>query len=102
LEAAVDKTVNATEARIRFGEIMREAQKSPITVVRDGKAEVVIVSKKAYDRLVSHIQPQGWRELVAATRERIAADLASRAMPLPDEMLYELREDRDEQSDYLY
>lgn len=98
----MDKTVNATEARIRFGEIMREAQKSPITVVRDGKAEVVIVSKKAYDRLVSHIQAQGWRELVAGARERIAIDLASRSMPLPDEMLYELREDRDEQSDYLY
>jgi prevent-host-death family protein len=98
----MDKTVNATEARIRFGELMREAQKSPITVVRDGKAEVVIISKKAYDRLVSNLQPRGWRELVAVTRERIAVDLASRAMPLPDELLFEMREDRDEQSDYLY
>ncbi|MHC1781168.1 MAG: type II toxin-antitoxin system prevent-host-death family antitoxin [Anaerolineaceae bacterium] len=98
----MDKTVNATEARIRFGELMREAQKSPITVVRDGKAEVVIISKKAYDRLVNNLQPRGWRELVAVTRERIAVDLASRALPMPDDLLFEMREDRDEQSDYLY
>jgi prevent-host-death family protein len=98
----MDKTVNATEARIRFGEIMREAQKAPITVVRDGKPEVVIISKKAYDRLVGSLQPPGWRELVAAAREHITTDLAERSMPLPDDLLFELREDRDEQSDYLY
>lgn len=98
----MERTVNATEARIRFGEIMREAQKSPITVVRDGKAEVVIISKIAYDRLVSNVQTRGWRELVAASRERITIDLANRQLPLPDDLLFELREDRDEQSDYLY
>lgn len=98
----MEKTVNATEARIRFGEIMREAQKSPITVIRDGNPEVVIISKKAYDRLVSGIQTRGWRELVADTRERISIDLANRTMPLPEDLLFELREDRDEQSDYLY
>jgi prevent-host-death family protein len=98
----MDKTVNATEARIRFGEIMRDAQKSPITVMRDGKAEVVIISKKAYDRLVSNLQPRGWRELVGAARESIAVDLANRTLPPPDELLFEMREDRDEQSDYLY
>ncbi len=98
----MDKTVNATEARIRFGEIMREAQKSPVTVVRDGKAEVVIISKKAYDRLISNVQARSWRELVAVTRERITIDLANRSLPLPDDMLFEMREDRDEQSDYLY
>jgi prevent-host-death family protein len=98
----MDKTVNATEARIRFGEIMRDAQKSPITVVRDGKAEVVIISKTAYDRLVSNVKVRSWRELVAASRERISIDLANRQLPLPDDLLFELREDRDEQSDYLY
>jgi prevent-host-death family protein len=98
----LDRTVNATEARIRFGEIMREAQKTPITVVRDGKPEVVIISKQAYDRLVSSLPPRGWQELVAAVRERVTGDLAERTLPLPDDLLFELREDRDEQSDYMY
>jgi prevent-host-death family protein len=47
------KTVSATQARIHFGELMQQAQNGPIVVERDGRPEVVILSKQVYDELAT-------------------------------------------------
>ena len=43
------KTISATKARINFGDVMKQAKIAPVIVERGGKAEVVVISKKAYD-----------------------------------------------------
>ena len=40
----MNRTISSTEARIRFGEVMRHAQDGPIIVERDGQPQVVIIS----------------------------------------------------------
>jgi prevent-host-death family protein len=49
----VEIRVSATEARVRFGELMRQAVEGgqPIIVERGGKAHVVVLSMDAYERL---------------------------------------------------
>jgi len=53
------KTVSLTEARRRFGEIIRQAQIEPVIVTRYGQPYVVILSVQEYERLtqtdVQHI-----------------------------------------------
>lgn len=47
------KTISATKSRIHFGDVMKQAKIAPVIVERDGKAEVVVISKKAYDQLIA-------------------------------------------------
>jgi prevent-host-death family protein len=95
----VENTVNATEARIRFGELMRQAVETgePIIVERGGKAYVVVLSMDAYQRLLSGQRQEDWQELVDQARTQIRADLAGRPLPSPDEVLRQTREERDAQ-----
>ncbi len=91
--------VSATEARIRFGELMRRAVESrePIIVERGGKSHVVVLSVDEYERLLKRQQQGDWRELVRRARAQVQADLDGRKLPLPEEILQQLREGRDEQ-----
>ena len=91
--------VSATEARIRFGELMRRAVESrePIIVERGGKSHVVVLSVDEYERLLKRQQQDDWRELVRRERAQVQADLDGRKLPLPEEILQQLREGRDEQ-----
>lgn len=91
----MEKRVSATEARIRFGEVMRAARQGPVIVERDGKPEVVVLSKAAYDELISERIPAG--ELVKVAHQNVRGDLAARkvkTLPAPEEILSELREER--------
>jgi len=92
--------VSATEARIHFGELMRQAVEShePIIVERGGSAHVVVLSIAEYERLLREKdQKEDWQELVSQAREQIEADLGGRELPPPEEILRQLREERDEQ-----
>jgi prevent-host-death family protein len=93
------RVVSATEARIHLGELMREAVESrePITIERGGFPHVVLLAVGEYERLLQEQQEEDWLELVAKAREQIQADLAGRPLPPPDEILRQLREERDEQ-----
>jgi len=94
------RVVSATEARIRFGELMRQAVESrePIVVERGGKAHVVILSIAQYERLLKGQQTQAdWKELVDQARAQIRADLGDRQLPPPTEILQQIREERDAQ-----
>lgn len=90
-------TVSATDARIRFGEIMRRAQKGPVIVERSGKPEVVVISKQEYDQLVGHSPPKDWRKMLDELHKRLRVELAGRTLPEPEEIIRQGREERDEQ-----
>jgi prevent-host-death family protein len=92
------RVVSATEARIRFGELMRQAVENRETIVveRGGKSHVVVISVEEYERLLKR-QHGDWRELVHGARAQIQAELGDRTLPWPDEILEQVREGRDEQ-----
>jgi prevent-host-death family protein len=93
------RVVSATEARIHFGELMREAVETneAIIVERGGKAQVVVISVEEYERLRKRKQQAEWKELVHGARVQIQADLGGRTLPPPEEILKEAREGRDGQ-----
>ena len=93
------RVVSATEARIRFGELMRQAVENheAIIVERGGKSHVVVLSVEEYERLLKRQQQDGWKELVHRARVQIQADLGGRTLPSPEEILEQAREGRDEQ-----
>ena len=90
-------TVSATDARIRFGEIMRRAKKGPVIVERGGKPEVVVISKQEYDRLAGNVPQLDWRKKLDELHERLRVELAGRTLPEPEEIIRQGREERDEQ-----
>jgi len=96
-ENDMQKTISATQARIHFGEIMRQTKVGPVIVERDGKAEVVVISKKAYDRLVAANTQNDLQDKLEKLHNRIRIELAGRALPDPAELIRQGREERDEQ-----
>ena len=94
----MDRVVSATEARIHFGEVMRQVVKTgePVVVERGGKPHVVVVSVAEYERLLAgDDQRDLWRELVDGARDRVKGELDDRPLPPPEEMLRRIREERD-------
>ncbi|HUW96316.1 MAG TPA: type II toxin-antitoxin system Phd/YefM family antitoxin [Anaerolineae bacterium] len=95
----MERVVSATEARIRFGELMRQAveTRGAIVVERGGKPHVVVLSVEEYQRLLKRERQGEWKELVQGARAQIEADLGGRTLPPPEEILAQAREGRDEQ-----
>jgi prevent-host-death family protein len=93
------RVVSATEARIRFGELMRQAVENHETIIveRGGRSHVVVMSVEEYERLLKRQQQGAWRELVLGARAQIQAELGDRTLPRPEEILDQIREGRDEQ-----
>jgi len=93
------RVVSATEARIRFGELMRWAAGTheAIIVERRGKPQVVVLSVEEYERLLKRQRQGEWRELVDGARAQIEADLRGHPFPPSEEILEQVREARDEQ-----
>jgi len=93
------RVVSATEARIRFGELMRQVVENQehIIVERGGKSHVVIISVDQYERLLRGQQQENWKSLVAQARAQIQAELGDRELPPSEEVLRQIREERDAQ-----
>ena len=93
------RVVSATEARVRFGELMRQAVENHETIIveRGGKSHIVIMSVEEYERLQKGQQQGDWKELVRGARTQIRADLGGQKLPPPEEIIHQVREDRDEQ-----
>jgi prevent-host-death family protein len=91
------KTISATKARINFGDVMKQAKIAPVIVERGGKAEVVVLSKKAYDQLVAAKSQTDWRNLLIESRQTVRAALKGKKLPDPAEIIRQGREERDEQ-----
>jgi prevent-host-death family protein len=74
-----------------------ENQESVI-VERSGEPHVVVISVDEYERLMAAQEEQAdWRELVAQARAQVRADLGDRELTPPEEVLRQIREERDEQ-----
>jgi hypothetical protein len=44
------KVITALEAKTRFGEVMETAQRQPVSITRNGRPSVVMVSADSYAR----------------------------------------------------
>ena len=95
----MERVVSATEARIHFGELMRQAveNQEPVIVERGGKSHVVVISIDEYERLLRGQQAEDWKNVVAQARAQIQAELGERELPPPEEILRQIREERDAQ-----
>lgn len=56
------KQFTALEAKNRLGQVFDEAQRGPVTITRQGRASVVILSAAEYERR----QSRAWRSLLGA------------------------------------
>ncbi|MEA3377917.1 MAG: type II toxin-antitoxin system Phd/YefM family antitoxin [Chloroflexota bacterium] len=96
----MERRISATDARIHFGELMRRVveNQEPVIVERSGEPHVVVISVDQYERLMAaHEEQDDWRELVSQARAQVRADLGDRELTPPEEVLAEIREERDEQ-----
>ena len=58
------RVVSATEARIRFGELIRKAveERDPVLVERSGKPCVMLLSAEEYEHLKAAQSKEIWQE----------------------------------------
>ncbi len=94
----MDRVVSATQARIHFGQLLRQARAGEVVLVEHaGKPAVVILAVEEYLKLKAR-QQQDWRQTLEkivrlnAQRQASGCDLTA-----PTEILRELREERDDQ-----
>lgn len=98
----MERVMTATEARVRFGEVMRRAVENgePIIVERSGKPYVVVLSVEEYNRLREGNAGESWQETlerILQLGDRIARRRDGKPLPPPEEMIDEAREERDAQ-----
>ena len=96
----MQRVVSATQARIRFGEIMRQVveRREPVVVERGGKPYVVVLSVEEYERLRAAEAQTSWQETlneVLQLNARIRARRGGRPLTPPEEIIREMREERD-------
>jgi len=94
------KTFSATEARIHLGEVLRIARTEPVIIERDGKTEVVVISKETYDQLVAaNSNPRELlnlaHRLVKENQSYYKSQGILRELPPPEDILIDLRRDQD-------
>ncbi len=96
------RVVSATEARIRFGELIRRVveEGEPVLVERGGKPCVVLLSVEEYEHLKAAQSKETWRDTVEEIlrlESRIKSSRNGKPLPPPEEIIRELREERDAQ-----
>ncbi len=93
--------VTESEARQRFGELLRDVAEGQETVFieKNGEAQAVVISLNEYTRLRGKAAPPGgdWKEHVDRVREKIAEELGDRPLPPAEDVIRKMREERDEQ-----
>ena len=98
----MESIVTATEARVRFGDMIRRVveEEEAIIVQRGGKPQLVMLSLAQYERLKQG-HTSDWQEALARTRAVAAKIWARRGdvplNPTPDAIIRQMREERDEQ-----
>jgi len=98
----MERTMTATNARIHFGEVLRQvAQGKRIIVKRTGRPQAVILSPLEYERLKATGRPEGWQEALEQAIQvgsRIQARRGGQPLaPPPEEIIHQMREERSEQ-----
>jgi prevent-host-death family protein len=95
---AMEEVVSATEARIHFGQMMRRVseEQQAIIVERSGQPQIVLISIEEYERLkAASLTHNPWWDHLHQVREKVAAELAGRELPPADEIIRQMREERD-------
>lgn len=102
----MEHKVTATDARIHFGELMRRATEGgePVIVERAGRPQVVIMSVDAYEKMKAAQQQMDWQETLAQAIQvgaRIKARRGGEPLTPPEDIVSQMREERDAQLDDL-
>ncbi len=96
----MERVVTATEARVRFRDLMRRVAErgEAVVVEKDGKPQVAIVSMAEYARLKSGQERwANWEDQLDRAHEVISGELGRRKLPDVDRAIQEVREERDAQ-----
>ncbi len=96
----MEEVMSAAEARDHFDEVMRQVVEGNHSVVveYEGKPQVVVISAAEYQRLLAgQHESEDWWVLVERARSQARAELGDRPLPSPDEIIRQMREERDEQ-----
>lgn len=94
----MERTVSATEARVRFGELMQRVADGGETVIveRDGVPRVAILSIDSYKHLKGDESPwEQWQADLRRLHERLRAELGDTQLPSSVEIIRQMREERD-------
>ena len=96
----MERTISATEARIRFGELMQRVADGGETVIveRDGVPRIAIISIDSYNQFKGEESPwEQWEANLRRLHERIRAELGDAQLPSSVDIIRQMREERDEQ-----
>lgn len=98
----MERVVSATEARIHFGELMRRVVKNQEAVIveRGGQPQIVIMAVAEYDQMKANQKPAEWQQVLKQAdeiREKIMARRQGQPLPPADEIIRQMRAERDEQ-----
>jgi prevent-host-death family protein len=92
------RVVSATEARVHFGDVTRRVEErgEAVIVQRDGRDIVAIIPIDAYRKYEEACATErDWWEELQELHALIRAELGDRKLPPPEDILRELREERD-------
>ena len=98
----MNNVMSATEARVHFGELMQRVVENaaPVIVEKAGKPQVVVLSVTEYERLRAASEQFGDDSVFAdilAFASKIRAGKQEELTPSPEEIIRQMREERDEQ-----
>jgi prevent-host-death family protein len=100
--------VTATEARVRFGEMMRRAERGETLLVeRGGEPKAVIISIEEYGRLSERdrrstetepdvVETPEWQRRLVEVREKASRELTGKNTDW-DQIIHDMREERSQQ-----
>lgn len=92
------KVVSATEARVHFGDVTRRVEErgEAVIVQRDGREVVAIIPIDAYRRYEETItREHDWWRMTKELHALLRAEIGDRHLPPAEEVLAQLREERD-------
>jgi len=94
-------TVSATEARVRFGELLDRAEHGETIIVeRGGEPSVIVLSVKEYERLRAASGPDAGREALERALEtglRLRERRGGIALTPSEDIIEQAREERDDE-----
>jgi prevent-host-death family protein len=94
-------SVSATEARVRFGELLRRVVEDGETIVveRGGAPRAVVLSITAYEQMMAALRPEDWRaglDRALSVGDRLAEGRGDRRVTAAEDVLHQVRTERDE------
>lgn len=97
----MEQNISATEARVHFGHWLRRVKEQGVTLIveKGGRPEAVLLSLEAYGKLQIARQAEAGLDVLArarALRETIRARRRGRPLTAPEDVIAEMRQERDD------